>query len=334
MAKSNLVSIIIPVYKVEDYIERCLLSVLNQTYNKLEVLLIDDCGNDRSIDIATNVIDKNNKAGFKIQWLRHDQNCGQAAARNTGLRAASGDYVFFLDSDDEISHNCIELMMNCVEEHPDTEVVIGNIKALSDDYETVYEHDIRNKHYPSRFTDNHSIRMKYYDVSSSLPINPVNKLLKRTFLISNNLFFKEGIIHEDVHWCYFLIKHVTNMSFVEDFTYFYATNPCSTTHSSSKKRSAMNYAIIYGDWISALDADYFEVQYNFCIHMIIPWYEEFHNLKEYKELYARLFKIAFTNNSMSAKVSIIKLGLRGILFSFPLSRSIINKRRNTRKRME
>ena len=96
------VSIIIPIYKVESYIERCITSVLRQTYRNLEVILVDDCTPDSSMEIAKAVINENQNCGMNFVFLKHDHNFGLSAARNTGINAATGDYLFFLDSDDEL----------------------------------------------------------------------------------------------------------------------------------------------------------------------------------------------------------------------------------------
>ena len=101
------VSIIIPVYHVEKYIERCVLSVLKQTYRPLEVVFVDDCSNDRSIDIAKKTIEKNGAASIEFVFLEHDKNQGQSAARNSGIKASTGDYLYFLDSDDKLSDDAI-----------------------------------------------------------------------------------------------------------------------------------------------------------------------------------------------------------------------------------
>ena len=101
------VSIIIPIYNVEPYIERCLQSVVSQTYPYFECILIDDCGNDRSMPFAEQFI-QNYSGEIHFRILRHENNCGLSSARNTGMKAANGDYIYFMDSDDAITPECIE----------------------------------------------------------------------------------------------------------------------------------------------------------------------------------------------------------------------------------
>ena len=93
------VSVIIPVYNVALYVERCLLSVLNQTWQDLEVLVVNDCTPDNSMEIVRRVV-VGHPRGAMVRVLEHEVNRGLSAARNTGIRAATGDYLYFLDSDD------------------------------------------------------------------------------------------------------------------------------------------------------------------------------------------------------------------------------------------
>lgn len=91
------ISIIIPIYNVEKYIEECLQSVLMQDYDNLEIILIDDDSKDQSINICKNVLIASN---HKIKFIKHTKNCGLSVARNTGINSANGDYLIFIDSDD------------------------------------------------------------------------------------------------------------------------------------------------------------------------------------------------------------------------------------------
>ena len=111
------VSIIIPVYNVASYIEECIQSVLDQTYPDLEVVLVDDCGTDHSMELAENLIRKSNRSSiFRIE--KHDRNRGLSAARNTGIKTATGEYLYFVDSDDKISQDCIEKLVQFVRSYP------------------------------------------------------------------------------------------------------------------------------------------------------------------------------------------------------------------------
>ena len=113
------VSIIIPVYNVEPYIEECLHSVYEQTTDtEIECLIVDDKGNDNSIHIAeTFVATHNDKAKTKFKIIYRDTNGGLSAARNTGVKAAKGDYLYFLDSDDTIVPQCIDTLIHLADKY-------------------------------------------------------------------------------------------------------------------------------------------------------------------------------------------------------------------------
>ena len=128
------VSIIIPIFNVEQYIERCINSVINQTYRQLEVILVDDCSPDNSMNLARQLVEKStNKEGLIFKFIKREENGGLSAARNTGVDIATGEYVYFLDSDDELPANAIELLVHQVKLHPDVEIVMGRMKSLPTD---------------------------------------------------------------------------------------------------------------------------------------------------------------------------------------------------------
>jgi glycosyltransferase involved in cell wall biosynthesis len=207
------VSIIIPVYNVEPYIERCLLSALNQTYEDIEIILVDDCGQDKSMEIAEEIVAGHIRSG-RVKMLKHSQNRGLSAARNTGIEAGTGEYVFFLDSDDEITPNCIERLASfACEQKPD--FVIANVRAIGHP-----EHDF----VPIKLTDmlltgNAEIFRRY--LNWELHPTAWNKLINKEFLLNHRLFFKEGILYEDTLWSFMLANHAETVRVVADYTYNY-----------------------------------------------------------------------------------------------------------------
>lgn len=125
---SPLVTIGIPVYNVEPYIQKCLLSVLNQTYQVLEVLVVDDLGSDKSMDIVADV-QKNIANGSLITIINQSQNGGSGEARNAVIHHAKGKYLYFLDSDDFIEPNTIELMVGQAEKN-EADAVIASLRKV------------------------------------------------------------------------------------------------------------------------------------------------------------------------------------------------------------
>lgn len=122
------ISIIIPIYKVEAYIERCIKSVATQdgigsAYN-LECILVDDCTPDKSMEIAKEVIKLYKNIHFIC--LRHEVNKGCSVARNTGLEYATGGYIMFIDSDDYVLPNCLKLFTDEIIKNPAIDMVVGS----------------------------------------------------------------------------------------------------------------------------------------------------------------------------------------------------------------
>ena len=120
-------SIIIPVYNVEAYIEECLASVVAQSDAKanIECIIVDDCSPDGSMDIVRRFVE-NYQGAVQFRTLRHEVNRGISAARNTGVEAATGDYVFFIDSDDYLMEHGLKTLVDGLLANPDADVVQGN----------------------------------------------------------------------------------------------------------------------------------------------------------------------------------------------------------------
>ena len=124
------VSIIVPVYNVAGYVGRCFDSIAAQTYQNLECIFVDDCGTDASMEVVCNrIADYRGNISFKI--IRHEKNRGLSAARNTGVDAATGEYVYFLDSDDLITPDCIALLVDPLRERK-VDFVLGNYTSGGD----------------------------------------------------------------------------------------------------------------------------------------------------------------------------------------------------------
>ncbi|CDF13494.1 putative uncharacterized protein [Bacteroides sp. CAG:98] len=228
------ISIIIPIYNVAPYVERCLYSALNQSYEDIELVLVDDCGTDNSMNIVSEVVEKyvGNK---KILLFKHEHNLGLSAARNTGIKNATGDYLLFLDSDDEIPLNAVELLLEATNENPD--FVIGNIKVLGSDKFSFYFSIPSGVIQGNELILDSFIKDKWYSMA-------VNKLIKKEFLLNHHLFFKEGILHEDELWSFILATKANKMSVVKDYTYHYYIRNDSITGKISIRNYESNAIIL------------------------------------------------------------------------------------------
>lgn len=189
------ISVIIPMYNVEEYIEECLNSVLQQTFQKFEIICINDGSTDCSGDIA----ERYSKKDARIRVF-HQKNAGLSAARNHGLRTAEGEYVLFLDSDDYLLEETLD--------HLYTEASKGNLDELFynakvfcdsealEKQQSFYEHYYQRKEDYSEIQTGRSLFIKMNQKRDLKP-SACLQLLKRQFLLEHQLDFYEGIIHED-----------------------------------------------------------------------------------------------------------------------------------------
>lgn len=187
-------SIIIPVYKVEKYIEKCLKSIIEQEKEDFEIecILIDDCSPDNSVPIANKVINEYHGNNISFLIIRHDENKGLSVARNTGIRAAKGDYILFVDSDDYIPKDSYSYLVKYAIQYPEVDVFESN--AFDKKKATQI-----NPYLPSSvsiYEDKEQIYAKFVDFQFSVYV--WNKMIKRSVILNHDLFFKSCIIHEDI----------------------------------------------------------------------------------------------------------------------------------------
>ena len=208
------ITIIIPVYNVQDYIKECLDSVAKQTYDgALECIIVDDCGSDNSIAITETFIQEYcGNIHFRI--VTHQQNKGLSAARNTGIREAKGEYLLFIDSDDKISPDCLERLYRAAfYKGKPVDMVVGNY--VIDGPEIGCPH--------IQIEDSFLSQKQYIRAYCKGQIFPMawNRLMRRDFLVKNNLYFENGLIHEDTLWNFQILDYVSRVSVIKANTYIY-----------------------------------------------------------------------------------------------------------------
>ena len=258
------ISIIIPVYNVARYILRCLESVVLQEKNTfiIECILVDDCSTDDSIEIAKRFVnDYNGSVVFTI--LRHDTNKGQSAARNFGIRHATGDYLFFLDSDDRLEENALSMMVDVLYQYPDIDYVDGYYLFMKDGniYPSI------EKYY--RFSDNNKILDYLY--KRKLSGLACNKLLRKSLIIDHSLYFVEGIIFEDIQWTNRLVRYVSSAVIIPKVTYVYEYNPSSTSNTSvvNASKSINSFSSVIESFLDSEDDVVYVSHKMFIFHYII-----------------------------------------------------------------
>lgn len=234
---------------MERYLKRCLISVLNQTYQgSLECILVNDCTPDDSMKVVHDML-LNYTGKIEMKLLYHEKNRGLSAARNTGIRHATGDYLYFLDSDDEISLNCIETLVDSVLQYPRVDIVQGNIIVTDPAMKWL---DISKSNFPVYTEDQNWIRN---NMLSTIPVTAWNKLIRKQFLLDYDLWFREGIIHEDSHWCLFANEHIRTIAFCTTPTYYYYINEGSIMNSVFKDKSLDSFLIILRDYLQIIKSN-------------------------------------------------------------------------------
>lgn len=220
------VSIIVPVYNVENYVEECFSSIVGQTYaGPMECIFVDDCGKDHSVALVEGLIAAY-RGPMELRMVHHECNKGLSAARNTGLREATGDYVYFIDSDDSITPECIAMLAALAEKYPGVDMVQGNLVTdlpalrINKDLHTEYSAN--------------QLWIKKKLLSRQLPITAWNRLVRRDFLFNNGLFFEEGLIHEDELWTFILAKKLQSVALCMEYTYLYRLNPNGITSAAKQ----------------------------------------------------------------------------------------------------
>lgn len=254
------VSIVIPVYKVSAYIADCLRSVCKQTYPHIEVILVNDATPDDSMEQAAPWIQKMQERGYTVQVVNHPENKGLSAARNTGIKAATTEWVYFLDSDDELTPQCIEWMVEQVKLHPSVDFVIGGIKVVGSNW----SYPLTCRPYVDT---NREILQDY--TASKWYVMAWNHLYRKSYLLEHNLFFREGLLHEDELYSFQVATTARAMATVYEETYVYKIR---STGSITSQRKLKNYedmleinAIRYEHILRKYQSGDYSVPFTYCL---------------------------------------------------------------------
>ena len=229
MGKQELVSVIIPVYNVEEYLRECVDSVLKQTYNTYEIILVDDGSTDSSGDIC----DAYAKQDMRIQAV-HQKNQGLSGARNTGLSASKGKYVYFLDSDDWILPETLEELMDKAKKEA-AEVVFFDANSFADnpdEFQVEQRYQRKDEYVTDEGYKVLDRLQKQKEYHSAVPL----LLLQREFLIENGIRFEPGIVYEDMLYTYEVYCKAKRVAHVRKAFYQrrYRSNSIMTSRKNKK----------------------------------------------------------------------------------------------------
>lgn len=217
------VTIGIPVYKAEPYIRKTMESALSQSYPSIEFLIIDDGGEDSSVNIIKDIA-ASHPRGNDIHIVTHSQNQGVSASRNQIIDEAQGDYLYFLDADDVISENAIELLMQKIREY-DTEIAFGSYEKIEiDGTRTLYQYDTQ------QLIGQDALANYAYRKYAGIQASACNYLVKTSILRENHLRFIDTDYWEDLVFTFDLVTFISRAVLIPDITYSYICRENSLSH--------------------------------------------------------------------------------------------------------
>ena len=233
-----LISIIVPIYNVQNTLDKCVKSILMQTYNRLEIILVDD----GSTDDCNRLCDEYEQFDSRIIVI-HKKNGGLSEARNTGLKISKGKYVLYVDSDDYLELDACEKLISGIVED-DIDIVAGSYKEIRDNNIIIKSHTNVQERQPYNSEDFVIASIKNREWYAPAWLNMYN----RDFLIRNNLFYKKGFLFEDLELLPKLFTSAKKVIYIDYPFYNYVIRPGSimTSNNFIKKSNCM--IAIYSEW--------------------------------------------------------------------------------------
>lgn len=299
----DLISVIIPVYNTEAYLRRCISSVINQTYNALEIIIVDDGSSESTAKLCDELAKQDNR--IKVV---HKNNGGLSSARNTGLNIASGSYISFIDSDDYISVDFYETLIKCSQKD-----VIGVSHFVRvDENEKIY----------NRF-DPHltggKLTVELYIRELLLHIGDVSvctKLFSKDIISTTR--FREGVLNEDLLFMFDILRNIKYLSFTNSIGYFYLSrsNSISSKYGKAIEDMVINSLeikdIIYKNYPNLIEeAKRFAIFQHMSYLLLVPpqlrTTNNFLYVNTLKYLRKNLFKDALLNKYLTIKQKILML---------------------------
>ena len=278
------VSFIVPVYKVEDYLRQCVESITSQSYKNIEILLVDDGSPDNSPVLCEKLASEDSRI-----VVLHKENGGLSDARNAGLKEATGDYVVFVDGDDFwVEEDALSRLINVVAKNQNLDFIGFNCnyfypKSNSFSPWVLYDTAL------SKPTDKNKASVTLVK-SGTFPMSACMKIMKRDFLLKNNLFFRKGQIAEDIPWFINMLESTTACCFVNYYIYAYRQNVSGSITNTNGRKSFDSLFDIFKTELQAIEKRSFNSEakdavksflaYEYCILLT---YKNIENAKK-KEL--------------------------------------------------
>ena len=250
---SGLVSVIIPVYNVEEFLRRCLDSVCNQTYENIEIIIVNDGSPDNSQVIIDEYAKKDNRIVSIIQ-----ENGGLSDARNSGMKVANGKYLMFVDSDDYIEHNCIQLLVDNANKTK-ADIIVSNKKTLNLNGEFSYGVDLENKVLNERDMRTSALKFDYF-LGRGYGVSAWAKLYNNNFIENMGIKFEKNneIFAEDMLFNLKCYTYNPKISLINEELYIYCNNGDSITKTYKPNIAKRMLALVKKLYIHLLELDRLE----------------------------------------------------------------------------
>lgn len=247
MNKKPEISVIIPVYNVENYLEKCLQSILEQSFNDYEIIIINDGSTDNTGQIL-NIWETEHKN----ICVKNCQNGGVSKARNIGINISDGKFLVFVDGDDYLATDYLLTLWNCVKKD---DAELGMV-----DYYLSYPDHIE----PHSITNMKEIKYSSQETIWKLRDNSLfegylwNKIFVREIIVNNNIMFDDNIkVWEDMIFCYRYLKKIKNVSYICKPLYYYVQHGTSTMHKNENPFSHYEAVKMLFEMISVADGEFY-----------------------------------------------------------------------------
>lgn len=267
-------SVIVPVYNVQEFLPMCLDSLVNQKNESYEIILVNDGSTDNSRKICEEYQNK-----YENIRIINKTNGGLSDARNTGLDVASGEYIVFVDSDDYIDLNSLdEFSINLNKYHNPDVLVTKIMKKFNNDVKYMDNLSITFNH----MNDKSSIIEWMFTKSDSL-WPAVRYVVKRDFIINNNLQFLEGYFHEDIDWTLKLFIHAETFGFCEHYWYVHRISRVGSITNTVNPKRLLDVIEIISSGIKYIEKTELEkeVKKIMCTRIVKNVYTNMHDYKFY-----------------------------------------------------
>lgn len=240
---SVLISIVVPIYKVEAYLHKCVQSLIHQSINNIEIILVDDGSPDRCPDICEEYAAKDKR----IKVI-HKANGGPADARNVGVKAAVGEYILFVVGDDHIETDACMRLYKYTDGKPD--VITGAARVVEKDRVSIWAYSrelISKSSIPGTAFLKHELKHGLFFLTVWL------NLYRLEFLTENNLYFKYGVYHEDIHWSPRVFLAAEKVVCTGEIFYNYIVRQGSITQTADFEKNAQDIYDICRDLVDTYE---------------------------------------------------------------------------------